>query len=547
MVNKAPSKGCDRCRARHVKCDEAKPKCSKCALKDFECNYRDANGWVFKDQSAAIVRKQSRKPIVAQQRAPALNRYQRNESVAVKIEPVVAEGAVLVQAWELGPVEYGQDAIKSRFVTPEEPDRVYKMHDSHQQRSQILYSAMNMPKGASWLFRNGSLSLLPTLDLSTSLVQAAIDALCFSELGKTFNDTHCSHLGAVRLTDALSLLKFEVAHPLPGRKPEGATHRQRLVFASIMLLAFREVGEAFVTRQGEDAWLAHIRGAQYYARAVGPDIVSTPFDTLLITDLRASSFAPEITARKADVWSDPAWVRLCKSPSENGVVSSPRGHDSRIAPTDDQQELDFLVYSDTGRVPSFLEYGDKILYERDHLGAVEAFHSLKAMYDDLEGWTRVQCTSDPHKYWYNIVPVETYPKFATSCSNDLFKTAYHFSEARAIFRCTTLWVGSYVVGELAISLYDMVTELGDQSMLSDVDIEDFKRRLYTTATHLARSIPFVFDTELTATGGLAEYRLGLAEKHFDEYGMLEESKWVAAVREILPLPALKRRTSVTQR
>ncbi|KAH3988990.1 hypothetical protein HBH98_184760 [Parastagonospora nodorum] len=46
-----PSKGCDGCRARKVKCDEATPKCSRCARSNQECRYRDRTDILFRNQT----------------------------------------------------------------------------------------------------------------------------------------------------------------------------------------------------------------------------------------------------------------------------------------------------------------------------------------------------------------------------------------------------------------------------------------------------------------------------------------------------------------
>ncbi|KAH7401568.1 hypothetical protein BKA66DRAFT_545309 [Pyrenochaeta sp. MPI-SDFR-AT-0127] len=47
-----PSKGCEPCRARKVKCDEAKPVCSRCNKSKYNCRYRDQADLLFRNQTA---------------------------------------------------------------------------------------------------------------------------------------------------------------------------------------------------------------------------------------------------------------------------------------------------------------------------------------------------------------------------------------------------------------------------------------------------------------------------------------------------------------
>ncbi|KAF2809759.1 uncharacterized protein BDZ99DRAFT_571519 [Mytilinidion resinicola] len=52
-----PSKGCQMCRTRKVKCDEAKPTCSRCQKTGHECQYRDQSDLLFRNQTAIAAQK----------------------------------------------------------------------------------------------------------------------------------------------------------------------------------------------------------------------------------------------------------------------------------------------------------------------------------------------------------------------------------------------------------------------------------------------------------------------------------------------------------
>ncbi|KAF2849023.1 hypothetical protein T440DRAFT_469769 [Plenodomus tracheiphilus IPT5] len=52
-----PSKGCESCRARKVKCDEKKPICSRCVKSSIDCKYRDQGDLLFRNQTASAAQR----------------------------------------------------------------------------------------------------------------------------------------------------------------------------------------------------------------------------------------------------------------------------------------------------------------------------------------------------------------------------------------------------------------------------------------------------------------------------------------------------------
>ncbi|KAF1993750.1 hypothetical protein P154DRAFT_477036 [Amniculicola lignicola CBS 123094] len=52
-----PSKGCESCRSRKVKCDEGKPRCGRCTKSHNECKYRDQADLLFRNQTAFAAQK----------------------------------------------------------------------------------------------------------------------------------------------------------------------------------------------------------------------------------------------------------------------------------------------------------------------------------------------------------------------------------------------------------------------------------------------------------------------------------------------------------
>ncbi|KAG9186363.1 hypothetical protein G6011_02919 [Alternaria panax] len=52
-----PSKGCEACRARKVKCDESRPACSRCSKAGHTCKYRDQADILFRNQTASAAQR----------------------------------------------------------------------------------------------------------------------------------------------------------------------------------------------------------------------------------------------------------------------------------------------------------------------------------------------------------------------------------------------------------------------------------------------------------------------------------------------------------
>ncbi|KIW05931.1 uncharacterized protein PV09_03124 [Verruconis gallopava] len=56
-----PSKGCNKCRQRKVKCDEGQPICERCTKGGFECTYRDEFDLLLRNQTTETAEKAKRK------------------------------------------------------------------------------------------------------------------------------------------------------------------------------------------------------------------------------------------------------------------------------------------------------------------------------------------------------------------------------------------------------------------------------------------------------------------------------------------------------
>nr|POE94221.1 hypothetical protein CFP56_16461 [Quercus suber] len=61
MVHRGFSRGCQRCRDAHTKCDLLRPVCTRCKTRGDQCSgYRDINGLLFKDRTTSIIKQYSK-------------------------------------------------------------------------------------------------------------------------------------------------------------------------------------------------------------------------------------------------------------------------------------------------------------------------------------------------------------------------------------------------------------------------------------------------------------------------------------------------------
>ncbi|PYH92854.1 hypothetical protein BO71DRAFT_12380 [Aspergillus ellipticus CBS 707.79] len=82
-----PSRGCGTCRARRVKCDEARPTCNRCRKARRTCSgYRDPHAVWFRDESDSVVQR-LKKSAAAD---PGLPAAKSQESAVVRWKPVAA-------------------------------------------------------------------------------------------------------------------------------------------------------------------------------------------------------------------------------------------------------------------------------------------------------------------------------------------------------------------------------------------------------------------------------------------------------------------------
>ncbi|KAF2790261.1 hypothetical protein K505DRAFT_377665, partial [Melanomma pulvis-pyrius CBS 109.77] len=128
-----PSKGCESCRARKVKCDEGKPSCARCSRANYECKYRDQADLLFRNQTAFAAQKAEdswRKRAKSHQRSPSAGSGGYQSSAQSESSPEASSSILTLNNMSLGQRQIQPDLQRLAyerfiydFVVFDDPDR----------------------------------------------------------------------------------------------------------------------------------------------------------------------------------------------------------------------------------------------------------------------------------------------------------------------------------------------------------------------------------------------------------------------------------------
>ncbi|KAA8620081.1 Zn-clus domain-containing protein, partial [Pyrenophora tritici-repentis] len=264
-----PSKGCEACRARKVKCDEAKPSCTRCSKAGHECKYRDQADILFRNQTASAAQRAEeswRKRSKSHQRAPAsekttivaktppsngstppaLTDDQRSSSgsahspsgstddqaqeAATSITSIIDLSKMTITP-ALNP-DFRRKAFERfvyDFVLPDSPDR-----------------DPNQPTDALWMF----MPLLYENAPQDSLIATTVDAVSYVNYANRCHDSHAAILAEECLGKAIPMLTKLIAD-----KKQAASDE---TLCSVYLMG---VYENFTNVQRKGTFIAHQNGA----------------------------------------------------------------------------------------------------------------------------------------------------------------------------------------------------------------------------------------------------------------------------------------------
>jgi len=246
---------------------------------------------------------------------------------------------------------------------------------------------------------------LPDVDLSTPLLQTAIDTVCLAELGSLYDDPRCLHEAQARYVRALPMLANELA------RPRAEQMRKDHILAAINVLAVCELFDLIASdTSGGQGWMSHVTGAEGYIKSNIRDIMASEFGQMLFHANRNSSLCLGLVKRKAIFFAGPQWLRW----------------------SEDIAKEDLLVafYDIAVQIPGLLEQSDTLNTSVDQfIDPAPLCEEICGVRRKLDRWLEERFIH-PGKERYSIIDVRDMKEYSLLSSNSLFTTVYKFNSVQ---------------------------------------------------------------------------------------------------------------------
>ncbi|KAI9147869.1 Transcription factor dbaG [Paramyrothecium foliicola] len=275
-----PSRGCQMCRTRRIKCDETKPTCKQCAKSQRKCpGYKDEFDLVFRNETQATER-----------RAKKANR----KALALKAEKASASPEQINYNLPSSATRSSASPSESQSVGVSIQLPLDQHASCHFVSNFVLVPRQGSPRGY--------MDFLPQLlktEGSVKHFKYAFDACALASLNNRVGS------GADFAADALgNYTKALAATHEALRSPELAQRDSTL--AAVLLLG---LFENMTARQlGTMSWGSHIEGAVQLVKARGRNQVKTKVGLQLFVAVRTQMIIQTITSGKPPAMGADWWV-----------------------------------------------------------------------------------------------------------------------------------------------------------------------------------------------------------------------------------------------
>ncbi|KAF1940950.1 hypothetical protein EJ02DRAFT_213662 [Clathrospora elynae] len=303
-----PSKGCEACRARKVKCDETRPACSRCSKSGHDCTYRDQSDILFRNQTASAAQRAEeswRKRSKSHQRAPTSESSASTKTPpSDESSPPTLDDQHSSSGSQHSPSGSADDQVQNTyneatpfidlskmtitphlnpdfrrlaferfvydFVSPDSPDR-----------------PKNEPSDALWTF----IPVLYQKAAEDSCLATAVDAVAYVNFANRCNAPHAEALGEECLGRSIAMLSKIIAD-----KKLAATNEALL---SVYLMG---IFENLTSIQRKGTFIAHHHGAnallqlrtveQYYSDQISARLYEVAYAQMLLGNLQSAKRPP---------------------------------------------------------------------------------------------------------------------------------------------------------------------------------------------------------------------------------------------------------------
>lgn len=272
-----PSRGCQMCRTRRIKCDETKPTCNQCAKSRRQCpGYKDEFDLVFRNETNATkkrAQKASRKAMNTK-----IVRIDSNSSESqlstVSRDPFNNQLSTIVPSLTVAPEQHAQCHFFANFVLVPRQDG---------SRGFMDYLVPMMAKEAN-----------------NTHLRHAFNACALASLGNkvTANGINFGDRALTAYTKALAATNIALRHP--------EERMSDSVLAAILLLGLFE--NITAKQMGMFAWGSHIEGAVELVKSRGRKQLSTKSGLLLFIAVRTQMIIHTLTTGKAPIMGTEWWM-----------------------------------------------------------------------------------------------------------------------------------------------------------------------------------------------------------------------------------------------
>ncbi|KAJ5578587.1 uncharacterized protein N7459_007551 [Penicillium hispanicum] len=280
-----PSKGCGQCRARKVRCDQARPACSQCVRVKRDCpGYRDQLSLMFRDESKDVVRKA--KAESSSSRLSTSPARQKRPPVRSPRSPASPDGnaaSALTVSESVEPeelIDFNADP-QHRYLVQQLwnlPWEIQPSPEPSQQEVMSFFLRSNTLPGTHWIGNFATQILLQDgSSASNQAMQSSMVAVSSAMLARMRKMTALRDMARREYLSAITSLNIALANT------EEAKSNKTL--GAVVLLAVYEIITSRAPRDME-LWTNHISGATALLELRGPDQLGTEAGLRLFLHLR---------------------------------------------------------------------------------------------------------------------------------------------------------------------------------------------------------------------------------------------------------------------
>ncbi|KAF2876291.1 hypothetical protein BDV95DRAFT_221506 [Massariosphaeria phaeospora] len=298
-----PSKGCQNCRDRKVKCDQKRPSCSQCVRIKKECfGYRDPLSMMFKNESAVVARKaKQRYQELKKQASP--EQSSENDSLSLRSASKTATHSTLSTP---GP---SFTAVSNELIDPllfswadETTPWTRPMTPSIEDQAVSFFVSNYVVTPA--LVPRGQFDFLPELLNQPGIekvLKSSVTAASLASLAQSTKSAHIMKQAQAEYVTALSMTNKAL-------KSTNTAKKTSTLIAVIMLGMYENF--VFQGKESITSWANHVQGAsalislrgrEQFRDKLGLRIFQQFYGTILLVSLQNRSAIPP---RVVELWEE---------------------------------------------------------------------------------------------------------------------------------------------------------------------------------------------------------------------------------------------------